>query len=128
MTVFQSGGDFNNHAVSIGRCVLPDSVPAGKRLVLETVTGFYYGDGAELGSAYLTVGKFRFAFPWVPCTVPSGPPVNRRFYGFNHFVKIYVDGPAQLEFDGDGGSFTGASTSYSGTYAVSGHLIDLPTT
>lgn len=123
-TIFQSGGSFDDKGVSIGRCILPDSVPKGKRLILETVTGFYYGDGAELGSAYLTVGSVQFAFPWVQCTSPGASFGDRRFYGFNHFVRIYVDGPAQLQFDADGGSFLGTSD-FSGTYAVSGHLVDL---
>ena len=124
-TVFQSGGDFDQSGVSIGRCVLPDAVPNGKRLILETVTGFYFGDGAELGSAFLTVGAFRFAFPWIQCTSPGATPGDRRFYGFNNFVRIYIDGPAQLQFDADGASFFGGTTSFSGTYAVSGHLVDL---
>jgi hypothetical protein len=124
--VFQSGGDFDQSGVSIGRCILPDSVPAGKRLVLETVTGFYYGDGAELGAAFLTVGSCRFAFPWVQCTAPDSDFSDRRFYGFNHFVRIYVDGPAQLEFDVDGATEGGdPTTGYSGTYAVAGYLVDL---
>jgi len=123
-TVFQSGGNFNDSG-SLGRCLLPDSVPEGKRLIIETVTGFYYGDGAELGAAYLSVGGVQFGFPWIQCTSPGASPSDRRFYGFNNFVRIYVDGPAQLQFDADGGSSFGDTASYSGTYAVSGHLIDL---
>jgi hypothetical protein len=120
-TVYQSGGDFDNSG-SIGRCVLPDKVPAGKRLILETVTGFYFGDAAELGSAFLGVGQLRFAFPWVQCTAPEADFQDRRFYGFNHFVRIYIDGPATLQFDADGARGGG---SINGTYAVSGHLVDL---
>lgn len=122
--VFQSGGDFDDSG-STGRCVLPDAVPKGKRLVLETVTGFYYGDGAEMGSAFLTVGQLRFAFPWVQCTAPDPDFSVRRFYGFNNFVRIYIDGPAQLEFDADGGRGFGGADGIEGTYAVSGHLIDI---
>jgi hypothetical protein len=123
-TVFQSGGDFDSSGVSDGRCILPDSVPNGKRLVIETVTGFYYGDGARLGAAYLTVGGFRFAFPWTQCTSPGPTVTDRIFYGFNNYVRIYVDGPAQLQFDADGGSSFGGSTYFSGSYALSGILVD----
>ncbi len=121
-TLFQSGGSFDNTGDSIGRCVLPDTVPKGKRLIIETVTGFYYGDGAELGSAYLTVGRLQFAFPWIQYTSPGATFGDRRFYGFNHFVRIYVDGPAKLQFDADGGAVGG---SFSGTYPLSGHIEDL---
>ena len=78
-TIFQSGGSFDNTGVSIGRCVLPDSVPKGKRLIIETVTGFYFGDGAELGSAFLGVGGLRFAFPWIQCTSPGLPSATAGF-------------------------------------------------
>lgn len=122
--VFQSGGNFSN-SVASGTCTLPDTVPKDKRLVLKTVTGFYYGDGAGLGAAYLEVKGLRFAFPWIECASLSSDPTDRRFYGFNHFVRIYIDGPAELAFDSDGAFFIGASASYSGTFAVSGHLIDL---
>ncbi len=124
-TVFQSGGNFDQSGSSLGRCILPDSVPKKKRLILETVTGFYYGDGSELGAAYITIGGVQFAFPWVQCTSPGASFSDRRFYGFNHFVRIYVDGPAQLQFDADGGFSSGTTASFSGTYAVSGHLVDL---
>jgi hypothetical protein len=128
LDVFRSGARFDTSAPSIGRAVLPDSVPAGKRLVLETVTGYYYGDGAVLGAAYLDVyvsGEVvSYGFPWVQCGGFGEAQEDRRFYGFNHYVRIYIDGPADLQFDVDGGAFAGSS-SYSGTYAVSGHLIDL---
>jgi hypothetical protein len=124
--IFLSGGDFNDQG-SVGRCVLPDTVPQGKQLVLETVTGFYYGDGALVGAAYLTVGGYRFAFPWVQCSAPGPTFADRRWYGFNHNVRIYINGPATLEFDADGGQGGGTPgyTSISGSYAVSGHLVDI---
>jgi hypothetical protein len=129
LEIFRSGARFDTSAPSIGRAVLPDSVPSGKRLVLETVTGYYNGDGAILGAAYLDVytgGEFvSYGFPWVQCGGEGDIRESRYFYGFNHYVRIYIDGPASLQFDVDGGSFSGAA-SYSGTYAVSGHLIDLP--
>lgn len=54
LEVFRSGGRMGSSiSDSLGRCKLPDSVPAGKRLVIETVTGYYYGDGALLGTALL---------------------------------------------------------------------------
>ena len=103
MTIFQSGGDFNDSG-SVGRCVLPHAVPERKAPHPQDVTGFYYGDGAEIGAAFLSVSGLRFAFPWVQSTSPGATPGDRRFYGFNHFVRIYIDGPAQLEFDADGGA------------------------
>ncbi len=129
LEVFRSGARFDTSAPSIGRAVLPDSVPAGKRLVLETVTGYYYGDGAILGAAYLDtwVGTevVSYGFPWTQCGGQGDIREERYFYGFNFDVRIYIDGPAELQFDVDGGSFTGSSASYEGTYAVSGHLVDL---
>ena len=80
--IFISGGDFDDQG-SVGRCVLPDTVPKGKQLVLETVTGFYFGDGALIGAAFLTVGNQRFAFPWVQCSAP-GPTLPT------------ADGPASI--------------------------------
>jgi hypothetical protein len=124
--IFISGGDFSDQG-SAGRCVLPDTVPKGKQLVLETVTGFYYGDGALIGAAYLTVGGYRFGFPWVQCSAPGPTFSDPRWYGFNHNVRIYIDGPATLQFDADGGQGGGTPgyTHLSGSYAVSGHLVDI---
>jgi hypothetical protein len=124
--IFISGGNFDDQG-SVGRCVLPDTVPKGKQLVLETVTGFYWGDGALIGAAFLTVGNYRFAFPWVQCSAPGATFEDRRWYGFNHNVRIYINGPATLEFDADGGQGGGAPgyTNLSGSYAVSGHLVDI---
>jgi hypothetical protein len=129
LEVFRSGASFDTSAPSTGRATLPDSVPAGKRLVLETVTGFYYGDGVVLGAAYLDVQAasevISYGFPWVQCGGIGDIREDRYFYGFNHDVRIYIDGSATLQFDVDGATFTGPS-SYSGRYAVSGHLVDLP--
>ena len=128
INVFISGGDFDDRG-SEGRCVLKDSVPSGKQLVLETVTGMYYGDGELIGAAYLTVGRYKFAFPWIQCSAPGLALADRRFYGFNHNVRIYINGPAKLQFDVDGGSsFAGTSVprrSLSGSYAVCGQLVDI---
>ena len=120
--VFVSGGDMDH--TSVGRCVLPHRVPAGRRLVLETVTGAYSGD-IVLGAAYLTVNNaVQYAFPWVQCGKPGSPTVTARFYGFNHFVHIYIDGPAVLQFDADGA--VGGVKQEDGFYAVSGYLEGLP--
>ena len=117
---------FSNSSPGIGNCILSNQVPAGKRLVLETVTGAYYGEGSVLGAAYLTIGRIRYVFPWIQNGEGFGSePLNRRFYGFNHYVQIYIDGPATLPFDTDGGSFMGPGT-YGGWYNVSGYLVDLP--
>lgn len=121
--VFISGGDMDN--TSLGRCVLPDRVPAGRRLVLETVTGAYSSD-IVLGAAFLTVNnRVRYAFPWVQCGTPGSPAIKARFYGFNHFVHIYISGPAVLQFDAAGGA-GGLDENPSGFYAVSGYLEGLP--
>ncbi|WP_157896133.1 hypothetical protein [Mycobacteroides chelonae] len=110
---------------SLGRCTLPDQVPAGMRLTIETVTGYYSADGGGiLGAAFLGfAGGLRYAFPWVECGTP--PNNIRRFFGFNHAVRIYVDGPAVLEFDAAGGSGAGIERA-SGQYSVSGFLEPLP--
>jgi hypothetical protein len=116
----------SSSSASMGRCDLPKSVPAGKRLIIETVTGVYYGDGTVLGAAYLTVSRIRFAFPWVQSGALTAGREDRRFYGFNHYGQIYVDGPQELVFDVYGGASYGSSASYSGEYAVAGYLVDLP--
>ena len=121
--LYRSGGDMDN--TSAGRCVLPDPVRAGKRLVIETVTGMYYQDGGLLGAAYLTVGNLRHAFPWVQCGSLTGGSEDRRFHGFNHYVRLYVDGPATLRFDADGGASFGGGSDPSGSYTVTGYLEDL---
>src|SRR5258707_3754244 len=110
--VFRSGCEMGSSmSGSFGRCTL-DSVPAKKQLVIETVTGFYNGDQAMLGAAYLTIGEVRYAFPWVQCGGDTWPK-GRNYYGFNHFVHLYVDGPAELQFDVAGGATEGEAT-YSG--------------
>lgn len=89
----------NSTSKSFGHCTLSKEIPAGKRLIPETVTG-YIGDGAVLGMAYLTIEGIRYVFPWVISgTSFDAEPTSRKFYGFNHVVKLYVDGPAILEFD-----------------------------
>ena len=123
--LFRTGGEMID--VSIGRCILPDQVPGGRRLVIETVTGFYYSDGGVLGAALLSSGDPRHivhAFPWVQSGSLTNTGSDRRFYGFNHLVRLYVDGPATLQFDADGAA--GGSGDPSGGYSVSGFLEALP--
>ncbi|GGU43032.1 hypothetical protein [Streptomyces violascens] len=125
MDIYRSGGSFDNNSGSIGRVILPDPVPAGKRLVIETVTGFYSMDnGGVLGSAFLTASNsgLEYAFPWVPCGPPPSGPPDRRFYGFNYSSTIYIDGPATLQFDAAGAS---GGPILSGTYTVTGTLESL---
>jgi LysM repeat protein len=124
--VYRSGGEMINE--SIGRCILPQPVPPGRRLVIETVTGYYYLDGGVIGAAFLSLGGLRYAFPWVQCGSLGLGPTDRRFFGFNHAVRLYVDGPATLQFDADGGSFTGGGDNHpSGGYTVTGYLEAPPT-
>lgn len=124
LEVFRSGGRMGSSiSDSLGRCKLPDSVPAGKRLVIETVTGYYYGDGALLGTTLLNIAGVTYAFPWVQCGGVGSWPEGRSFYGFNHFVHLYVDGPAELQFDAAGGAGGG---SYDGGYSISGYLVNHP--
>jgi hypothetical protein len=123
--LFRTGGPMTS--ASIGRCVLPDQVPAGKRLVVETVTGYYHHDGGVLGAALLSYGDSRHivhAFPWIQCGSLTNTGTDRRFYGFNHFVRLYVDGPATLQFDAHGAA--GGLSSPSGGYSLSGFLEALP--
>jgi hypothetical protein len=113
-------------ATSTGRCQLPLTVPAGKRLVIETVTGYGYSQNIILGSAYLShsaagLGTTRTSFPWAQ---QINPISDRRYFGFNHFVHLYADGPATLQFDVAGATSSGTS-SYSLDYTVSGYLVDL---
>ena len=122
--LYRSGGDMDN--TSLGRCVLPDPVPAGKRLVIETVTGVYYQDGGLLGPAYMTIKGLRYGFPWVDCGRLTGKGEDRRFFGFNHYVRLYVDGPETLQFDAYGGASFGSGSDPSGSYTVTGYLEDLP--
>ena len=123
--VYNSGCEFDRATeTGAGRGILPRAVPTKKRLVIETVTGYYIGNSDVLGAAYLTVGGVRHAFPWVQCGSLTSDPTDEKFYGFNHFVHLYVDGPAELQFDADGGAFTGQGN-YSGGYSVSGYLVDI---
>lgn len=125
--VFRTHGDMISE--SLGRCVLPDKVPAGRRLVIETVTGMYNGDEEILGAAFLShgaAGTPRYAFPWILCgTAFDG---KRRFFAFNHSVRIYVDGPATLQFDAAGGASVGGGIydHPDGEYSISGFLEGLP--
>lgn len=131
---FRSTCDISSStSVSLGRCAFSNTLPEGKRLVLETVTGAYSGDSEILGAAYLTVEGVRYVFPWVQAgrafSLESDPlslARARGFYGFNHYVQIYVDGPATLQMDAAGGASLGGSSSYSGWYSLSGYLVDLP--
>ncbi|MFF4409860.1 hypothetical protein [Streptomyces sp. NPDC001404] len=121
MNIYRSGGSFDNTG-SAGRVILPDQVPAGQRLIIQTVTGFYAMDnGGVLGAAVLTNNGqgLQYAFPWVPCGVSTVASPDRRFYGFNYSVTLYIDGPATLQFDATGG--TGGPI-LSGTYTVTGLL------
>ena len=96
---------------------------------IETVTGYYYQDGGVLGAALLSYGDpghVVHAFPWVQCGSLTGTGDDLRFYGFNHNVRLYIDGPASLQFDADGGSGFGGSGNPSGGYSVSGFLEGLP--
>jgi len=63
---FRSTCDISSStSVSLGRCAFPNTLPEGKRLVLETVTGAYSGDSEILEAAFLTVEGVRYVFPWV---------------------------------------------------------------
>jgi LysM domain len=121
--LFRTSGPMTD--VSLGRCVLPKTVPAGKRLVIETVTGYYYEDSGILGAALLSYGDpehTQHAFPWVQCGLYTA--VDRRFFAFAHSVRLYIDGPATLQFDADGGA--GGVSNPDGGYSVSGFLEGLP--
>lgn len=131
--VFHSGCSVTKDtASSLGRCDVGRSIPAGKRLVIETVTGAGWADNYVLGTAYLgyhvangsDVGSQYVVngFPWV---AQDGSPSERRFFGFNHPVRLYVDGPRTLQFNVMGGWASGTITNYSLDYAVSGYLVDL---
>jgi LysM repeat protein len=125
--LLRTGGPMTND--SAGRCILPQAVPAGQRLVIETVTGYYYQDGGVLGAALLSFGDpdhIVHAFPWVQSGSLTNTGTDRRFYGFNHSVRLYIDGPATLQFDADGGAGFGGSGNPSGGYSVSGFLEGLP--
>jgi len=68
------------------------------------VTGWYWADADVLGSALLRLNGIPYAFPWVPGNPCCGQETEResprrRFYGFNHYVVLSVDGPATLQFD-----------------------------
>ena len=128
---FTTFGEFDDNGESIGRFKFPNKVPPGKRLVIETVTGCYYGDGAVLGPAVLSVEQSddrlaNHSFPWVEGGAMSDLKQDRRFFGFNHYVRIYVNGPNSIQFDAFGGSFYGGDSSFSGRYTVSGFLEALP--
>jgi len=80
-----------------------------------------------LGAALLSSGDPRHivhAFPWVQSGSLTNTGSDRRFYGFNHLVRLYVDGPATLQFDADGAA--GGIGDPSGGYSVSGFLEALP--
>jgi len=117
-------------ATSTGRCTVNRAIPAGKRLVIETVTGVGTADNQMLGAAYFSVDghdstgaySVTYSFPW---TVQS-PDFNstRDFIGFNFSGRLYVDGPASIVFNAYGGSGTGTNN-YSIRYGVSGYLVDI---
>ena len=130
--VFHSGCKVTSTtATSVGRCQVERTIPSGKRLVIETVTGGGYADYYVLGSAYLGIWAengsdtgslyIKNSFPWV---TQDNSISSRRFFGFNHSVHLYVDGPATLQFDAMGAAASGAGYYYSVEYAVSGYLVD----
>jgi hypothetical protein len=112
------------HHGSPGHCGLSKSVPQGKRLVVETVTGTYSGQ-AEIAPAVLfSPGTdLELFFPWVETPSSSFSGGSRNF-AFNHYVQAYVDGPSGLLFSTAGISFSGGF--FSGTYYLSGYLVNLP--
>ena len=109
-------------ATGFGNCDLATTVPAGKRLVIETVSGFGFTENFIMGSGVLTAGSFSHSFPMLNSESSS---TGLRYLGFNHAVRLYVDGPATLEFDLMGGFTTGASPDYFIGYSVSGYLVDV---
>jgi len=128
---FTTWGDFDDKGESAGRLVFPKKVPAGKRLVVQTVTGSYYGDGVIHGPAVLSVWQgpdrgVQYSFPWVQCGPMIDIKEDRGYYGFNHSVHLYVDGPNTMQFDTAGGTYYGGDTSYNGQYSLSGFLEALP--
>jgi hypothetical protein len=102
-------------------------VLAGWRLVIENVSGHYQSPDATLGQALLNVGipdppMIRYyPFPWVK--VHTG---ISEFHAFNHFVRIYVDGPAELSFDTYGVLYKTPGVEAHGLFTVTGHLEALP--
>jgi hypothetical protein len=79
--LFQSTCEMDDN----GQGSFPETVREDKRIVLKTVTGFYWGDDSSvLGCAYLTIAGCRYAFPWVQC----GGSDSRAYYGFNHYVTL----------------------------------------
>ena len=128
--IYRSGCSVNKStASSIGRCTVDRAIPAGKRLVIETVTGAGTADNYMLGAAYFYVdghdstGAYSvlYSFPW---TVQSPDFSDIDFIGFNFSGRLYVDGPASITFNAYGGSSTGSSN-YSVKYAISGYLVDI---
>jgi LysM domain len=104
-----------------------DRVPKGKRLVIETVSGHYTGDGAVLDVVRLSpdTGPLRCAFPWIQCG-SFGDIVNEtRFFGFNHSVRLYFDGPTQLIVE-QGFRALKSGGVCAGQYHLSGFLEALP--
>jgi LysM domain len=114
-----------------GLADIPDRVPAGKRLVIETVTGYctcfghlgpavLFGLGDAPDSRIVLQG-----FPWTQCPdYGDSHPNALNFLAFNHCVRMYVDGPAYLRFQPI--TALGLPSNVEGRYTVSGYLEAIP--
>ncbi|MBK1723811.1 hypothetical protein CKO23_16420 [Thiocystis violacea] len=131
--VFRSGCSVSSSTqTSTGRCTVERSIPEGKRLVIETVTGLGYASDYILGAANLgywvdngsDTGSLhvRAAFPWIEQAQGFSP---RRYFGFSFSGHLYVDGPETLQFDVYGSSSQGSGSYYNIEYFVSGYLVDM---
>jgi LysM repeat protein len=112
------------------------TIPAGMRLVIETVSGAHTARNRVLAAARLsstTSDHTLGYFPWVQCGPDHDPPEDaglpqfkERDFGFNHSVHLYVDGP--LGFGRDGltmtpeSRFAGIGAYLYGEYTLSGYL------
>jgi LysM repeat protein len=113
------------------------TIPAGMRLVIETVSGAHTGRNWVLAAARLsstTSDHTLGYFPWIQCGPDHDPPddyglpqFKERYFAFNHSVRLYVDGPLGSGTSGlkmtCGYRITGIGAYlFSGEYTLSGYL------
>ena len=109
-----------------GAVITPYVVPAGKRLVIELITGRVDVPPGQRIEALLTVtagGKqlphyLKFDPPY-----PAGPGVTADSFYTTLAVRLYADPPTALGLSVNRNDVTG---SFSGTLTFSGYLVNLP--
>jgi LysM domain len=89
---FQTTGSFRDKTFDTA---LEEGIPAGRLLVIESVSGYYQTQKGFLGPIVLSDGgeKELQVFPWVQSETN---PDAGRFYAFAHSTRLYIRGQSVI--------------------------------